>query len=298
MFAQPTSTATDTLVAAPCFGEEVAPLFEAASRFRLWRLRPSRGSNPAGKRTTFPGIEPDMEDISAPSGNGLERVRMIRALDVDVLLVNGIRPSQRAMLATTGCQVIDGVIGPLQAAFEQWRAGHLKRSMCDDRDQDPRSAASTTETQRPRLEPTEARGWITSLMEQHGWDVQPAEGGGMDPVDLIAEHDCPRCGRPVQVAICCGSHAWRIEDEVGEFHRLTSRGFHARVYVQGDTPHVRQLCDAFGIELLDPGREPDIRDGDLPHALPPLVGEIHGHEQLTSNHSRLPREPRSTQERA
>jgi hypothetical protein len=93
------------------------------------------------------------------------------------------------------------------------------------------------------------------------------------------------CGKPVRAAFCCGAHAWQVDAELVEFHRV-ARGYNARAYVHHALPGLEERCRELGIELLEPTvfaashpDEPGVR-------MPPLRGTIDGHPQLNRSQER------------
>ena len=114
---------------------------------------------------------------------------------------------------------------------------------------------------------------------RHGYSVT----GGPDAflVDLVAGIKCPVCGRPVNVAICCGAHTYSATQEIVEFHHTTPLEYDARVYVSPANAPVAECCREYGIELLDP----ETTDSEMPvrpkDKLPILKGPVRNHERAS-----------------
>ena len=123
--------------------------------------------------------------------------------------------------------------------------------------------------------------WTDELFQRLGWTIRRVHQDNLFPIDLTVEQDCPICKRSIRAAVCCGAHAYRIEDEIREFKRVADDGYDVRVYVHHCLAGISKACCEFGIELLDPH---DFADGQIwnkrPTTLPPLKEQIAGHEAL------------------
>ncbi|HEX05127.1 MAG TPA: hypothetical protein ENH10_08250 [Bacteroidetes bacterium] len=242
-------------IAVPCFVEEVAPLFEAAGRFRIWDV-------------SSEGIQ-ERSEIASKEEDEVSRIRMMRELGVTVVLANGIKKSVRRLLRAEGITVVHGVSGTAVDVLFGWLAGRLE-GLPDEDSELPVSAPVAAD----------AVEWTYELLSSLGWQVKRVVGTDFSPVDLTAEKSCPVCDKPVRVAVCCGAHAWRVDEEIGEFHRLTSSGYHSRLYVHPPLEAAVKCCNAYGIELLDPSAFQPVHTDDF--TLAPLKSRISGHPDLNS----------------
>lgn len=240
----------------PCFGEEVAPRFEVARRFRFWIIE-------QGEVIRF-------QELVLDQPNGIRRVRFVRRTGANLVLCNGIQESYRRMLEGEGSLVIDGVVGTASDAIFGFLAGRITPESSDEE-----------LPERSSLRTADLMEWTSELFRGLGWDVRRSRQPGSYPVDLIAERSCPLCGRPVRVAVCCGAHSYRVDEEIRELHRVTSAGYHARVYVHQSMDVIARTCEDYGIELLDPSVFTGYRRrGAGVSDLHPLRGRINGHEKL------------------
>jgi len=242
-------------IAIPCFGEEVAPLFGAARRFRIWDVRDGR-------------IE-QYGEVALEEDGGIVRTRLMRDMQVNVIVANGIEGRLRQMLETEGRIVVDQVIGTATDALFGYLAGRFR-------------PARTEATPARQVHHTaDVVAWTAELFERSGWQVRAVHDPAFFPVDLVCKTDCPVCHKPVRIAVCCGAHAYRVDEEIREFHRVTASGYHARVYVHQAISSVEKTCRSFGVELLDPSAFHRRQGRPLePSDLPPLVGSIEEHVNL------------------
>lgn len=246
-----------TRIAITCFGEEIAPCFGTAHRFRFWEIVNNEAK--------------EYRELAEEEIGGLLRVRLLRRNRVQVLICNGIEDRYREMLEAEGCQVVDGVIGSATDALFGYLAGRIKSNPRD-------------ETLMPgQVQPHTADLviWTENLFRSLGWEIRRSTQASLLPVDLVAKRACPLCGKQVIAAICCGAHAYRINEEILELKRITATGYNVRVYVHHAVPGIERICSDFEIELLDPddfiGSKKDPRRYG---ALPPLKGTVLGHEKL------------------
>ncbi len=244
-------------VAVSCFGEEVAPCFDTAHRFRFWKIvrRMAR----------------EYQELTVEEPGGIERMRLLRRVQAHVLICNGIEESYRQILETEGCVVIDGVLGSATDALFGFLAGQIK----------PRQRKNALDPDRMQYHTADLVEWTKELFSSSGWEVKTVLQSHWYPVDLWAERACPICGRMVRVAVCCGAHAYRVDEEIRELKRATASGCDAGVYVHHAIPGVFEICRECNIELLDPddfnGSSDEMRS---PGLMPPLRGPIAGHERL------------------
>ncbi|HEB84169.1 MAG TPA: hypothetical protein ENI92_04120 [Bacteroidetes bacterium] len=243
-------------IAVPCFGEEVAPVFGSTRRFRVW---------------VFEGGEVrDYRELAVEGADPLHRYRLVKELDTDVVICNGIEEHCREMLRAVGVEVVPGVVGTATDALFGYLAGRIRPP---DLEHSPAPgeihphAADTVE-------------WTRELFIENGWRVRRVREEEFYPVDLTAERTCPVCGRTVRVAVCCGAHAYRVDEEIRQFQRITAGHYQARVYVHQPLPSVVRRCRDFGIELLDPVsfvRHEKSGRGTGRAPLAPLTGPVEGH---------------------
>lgn len=248
-------------IAIPCFGEEVAPSFEAAIHFRIWHSNGGEIFNYVELKTG--------QNVEA-----LSRIRLLLDSSVDVLICNGIKFATRKLLSVKGCKVIQSIAGPAADALYGYLAGKIIHNGRENHLPPGPSQPHTADLVQ----------WTFELFTSYVWNTTAGSGVETLPVDLIAEKTCPVCKRPVRVAICCGAHAFRVDDEIREFHRVTASGFHNRIYVHQFLPGVANKCAEYGISLLDPITFSKSCNDCLSQCpLPPLCGNIAGHPQLNGS---------------
>lgn len=196
-------------------------------------------------------------------------LRMLQLHRVKVLICNGIKASYLDMLTASGVTVFPKVSMSVDDALRQFIAGKL--------------ASVTEEYIQPAelcpLPHEELVDHARTLFEEHGYTV--SEGPGQDAflIDLVAMIDCPVCNRPVRVAICCGAHTYRPEQEIAEFHCATSSGCNARVFVCPSQPAILSCCREYGIQLIDPDPGAKQISDETNSKIPLLEGLVIGHER-------------------
>jgi predicted Fe-Mo cluster-binding NifX family protein len=247
-------------IAIPCFGEEVAPCFEAAHRFRAWTIE-------NGEVSHYQELE--IED----SAEALDRVRRLERLATNVLICNGIGTSYAAFLSGKGCDVVSGVVGPAQDALFGYLVGCYQ-------------AATGSFSGRPHSHTADLVSWSTELFARLGWTIRHDVSPYIYPIDFAVVRNCPVCLKPIRAAICCGAHAYRIEDELKEFARVTAGSYHTRVYIHQAHSGLASTCRDYRIELLDPNTFSSFQnESHPPEGVPPLRDAVAGHDQLLSTTS-------------
>jgi predicted Fe-Mo cluster-binding NifX family protein len=242
------------IVAIPVFDDAIAPCFEAASRFIVYHVQADR-------------IESEKVE-QADGCDGFGRVHLLRKVKADVLICSGIKAFYRDMLTSTGMRVIAGISEPYRQALSRFLSGNLQD-------------VSTAHPSCPAGHDIPLRDlicWTKDLFKSHGYKVTIAMNTSPFPIDLIAEINCPRCGKPVRVAICCGAHSYRADQEIREFNLVTGGDYHARVYVHPRNRYAEDYCRQYNIELIDPDRDFYQPSDTPPDRLPVIKQVVTGHE--------------------
>ncbi|MBD3166279.1 hypothetical protein GF324_06755 [bacterium] len=243
-------------VVVPCFGEEVAPSFSATRRFRVWELER--------------GIVTDYREVAMYVSPGLQRVKLMRKLGVDVLLCSGIENQLRMMLEADGIKVVAGIKGLANDALFGYLAGRIEYQPLE---------STSLDLQALKPHTADLVEWTRDLFIRHQWDVSPIRRTDLFPMDLIAEKECPECGKRVRAGVCCGAHCVKVREEIAELRRVTAYGYNARVYVNNAIDVIVDACREYEVELLDPTAFHRSGNGHN-FVLPPLRGIILEHETI------------------
>lgn len=245
------------IVAIPMFEHGVAPCFEVANQFMISVLED-------GELTSS-------RAIGCRGCEGFGRVRLLRDKNVQMLVCDGIKGFYRDLLGASGIEVISGVTLSIEEVLRELAVGSLN-GVTDD---------PLTEEESPDIPLEDLICWARELFEAHGYKTTPGAERAPFPIDLIAEISCPLCKRPVRVAICCGAHAYRTDQELREFSRVSATDYHARVYVRPASSSVKQCCFDYGIDLIDPDKESTVHRRIAKGRIPLLLGTVVGHEKAS-----------------
>ncbi|MBD3258778.1 hypothetical protein GF377_10120 [candidate division GN15 bacterium] len=252
-------------VAIPIYRDEVAPCFEAAQTFVMARIE--------GGRVVSRKI------VKSTGCKGFGNLQLLREEQVTALLCNGIKAFYRDALVASKIRVVPRVSAAVEQALAAFAAGELDRT-----------DLSKAEDDCPPVPLTDLVCWTRELFTSHGYTVHAREEADPFPIDLVAEIACPKCHKPVRIAICCGAHTYRCSQEISEFNRVAQGNYHARVYVRPGTPQIEQCCRDYGIELVDPNARFASKDHPAVDRLPILQMPVPGHEQASGAET----EPEST----
>jgi predicted Fe-Mo cluster-binding NifX family protein len=258
-------------VAIPKYGDEIAPCFERAGQFLIIEIKDKTVINRA---------------IHECSGcEGFERVRLLKKLDIDRLICDGIKSFYHDLLRSEGITVFRNITATVERALDLCLKGELIDEV------PPRECPAEP----LKIPLQDMICWAKDLFRSHGFQISKAADLAPFPVDLIAEMRCPVCHKPVRVAICCGSHTYRIDQELKLFHRVATADFHSQVYVYPANSTAAQICNEYGIELLEPGAEMDL-PGKKRKRIPLLRLPVSGHEQASGQLRKPRRLRRKTEE--
>jgi len=242
-------------IAIPRFGEEIAPGFEVAAHISIYEARQAQA------------VPLDLLIFDAPGG--LDRVRALLAAGINVLICSGIANQHKSMLQASGITLIDHITGTIADVLNSFYSGELCGSQTE-----PifRSGLPSTPLD-------ELMAWTIQLFQENGYEVLPARDKAYFPVDLVARRECPGCGKIANIAICCGMHTYRVDQEIREFHHVASGSFDARVYIHDASPEVEKTCKDFGIQLIAPASgEPELASDQALPAFPLLDGPPAAHK--------------------
>ncbi len=238
------------------YGDEIAPCFEAAKRFRLFE---SGDANPENSRL-----------MECRQSGPIARMRLVSDCGAETLICNGIRNFYKNALEARGCRVYNKITGDYLTALDRLFDGKLKSD-------DPRRLENTE----PCLfELAELMEMTREYLTGNGYNLDTGEG--KFPVDFKAYYNCPECGRKIRVAVCCGGHLFNWEKEVRELHAV-SEGYDAAMYVHAPNKPVEKCCRDFRINLLDPLvlENPGTEVKKAP--IPGLMHPVRGHKKIYKN---------------
>jgi predicted Fe-Mo cluster-binding NifX family protein len=244
-------------VAIPIFNENVAPCFESASLFMICDVD-SDG-----------GINSHMVDCVGCEGFG--RIRLLLEHDVKVLLCNGIKGFYLDILESSGLSVINNLSIGAEKALQMYLDGKTK----------PQDHNNNLDEISCEIPHEDLLCWARELFESHGYTVSiiQDEEDTPFPVDLVAEINCPICHRQIRVAVCCGAHTYRPDQEIREFHHVSSSMYQAKVYVYPGNPLIQKRCREYNIQLIDPDSESANRDQKTTDRIPLLEYPVVSHEK-------------------
>jgi len=245
-------------IAIPQLGDQVAPRFDAARSMVVVAVD-------QGRIVWSKAVECDGPE-------GYRRIRLLRIHQVTVLICGGINTSYRDMLVASGVAVIPKYSGAVQEAIDDYLSGRISAE-----------GYVADETARHRAVPHEELvEQARRLFRSSGYQVRPGPGPDAFLIDLVAEIECPVCHRSVKVAVCCGAHTYRADQEISEFHHATRSGYHARAYVCPRQGSVWECCREYGIEPFDPSVEPPAGHRRAADRIPLLRGPVLGHERASA----------------
>jgi predicted Fe-Mo cluster-binding NifX family protein len=242
-------------IAIPILRGRVAPCFDAATQFFVAQI---------DDRKVVATKTVDCDD-----GEGFRRVRLLKIYDIEVLICNGIKDFYLNLLQASGLRVIPNVSESIENVITNYIKGKLK----------PASLREEPVLKPQEISHPELVGWARELFENNGYQV--SEGPGQDSVlvDLVARIECPVCGKNVSVAICCGVHTYRTDQEIVEFHHCTKSGYNARVFVYPEDSRTAQSCREYGIEMISPESQLSYDPSMAKNKIPILQFPVEGHEK-------------------
>jgi predicted Fe-Mo cluster-binding NifX family protein len=246
------------IIATPKYGKMIAPCFETATDFLIAVAQDNRIIL--------------SRQVACAGCKGFSRISLLNENSVNVLICSGIKAFYQNLLLASDIKVISSVNLEAEKAIELFLAGNLGSTQADD-----------DEISRPLVPLDDLVCWSKDILSAKGFRVRTGLDDMPFPIDFLAEINCPRCGKSIMVAVCCGAHAYKTEYELREFDRVSrTREFHSRVYVHPYSESIGALCRDLGIELIDPFADRNERDACHPGAIPFLKIPIIGHEMAFS----------------
>lgn len=243
------------IVAIPQFEQSVAPCFEAAKNMLIGTIEN--------------GVVVSSEIVTCGGCEGFRLVRILRERKVEIVICDGIKGFYRDLLKASGMDVVVNVALPIEEALALAANGKLE---IDD-------GEPALEEMGPEIPREDLVCWTRELFESNGYRITPGAERAPFPIDLVAEIECPICGKPVRVAISCGAHAYRVEQELQELRRVSASDYHAQVYVRPGSERITRCCRDYGIELVDPSSDTGVTRPPRGKRIPLLRGPVVGHER-------------------
>ncbi|MEW5923217.1 MAG: NifB/NifX family molybdenum-iron cluster-binding protein [Candidatus Zixiibacteriota bacterium] len=241
-------------IAIPKLKNRVAPCFEAATSFSIIAADDNRLIS--------------QKTVHCSGSEGYHRVRLMKLHDINLLLCNGIGAFYSDLLHSTGIRIICDLSGIIHSVLKRYLSGGLKLS-----ESLPDISARTLGASLNDL-----ISWSRDLFEKNGYVVTPGPGKDSFLIDLVAEMNCSVCGEKIRVAVCCGAHTYRPDQEIREFHYTAKPDYNARVFISPDNYSIEQYCREYGIEFIrSDAAGADKRDSGK-QKIPLLHGPVEGHE--------------------
>jgi predicted Fe-Mo cluster-binding NifX family protein len=246
------------IIAVPKYGIMIAPCFETATDFLVAVVENGRIIL--------------SRQIACAGCKGFGRVSLLNENRVDVLICGGIKAFYQNLLLASDIKVISSVNLEAEKAVELFLAGDLGSTELHD-----------DEISQPLIPLDDLVCWSKDIFSAKGFRVRTGIDDMPFPIDFLAEIDCPVCGKSILLAVCCGVHAYKAEQELREFDRVSrARDFHSRVYVHPYSEPIGALCRDLGIELIDPLDNRLEKEPSSSKAIPLLKVPIMGHEMAFS----------------
>ncbi|MCP4705861.1 MAG: hypothetical protein GY865_14775 [candidate division Zixibacteria bacterium] len=243
-------------VAIPKLINNVAPCFEVAKTFQIINIE----NNKVISSKTF----------DCPEGEGFKRVRLLHLHDIETLICNGIKDFYRHQLAAIGIDVIPNVNGSIDQAIIRFIDNEL--SVFEN------NVISSQE--KFDVSHDDLISWARELFETNGYSVSDNLSKETFLLDLIAEIQCPSCEKSIKIAICCGGHTYRPDQEIKEFHHSVKSPYNIHAFIYTDSPQISKNCREYGIEFISPEKISLIKENSTTMDIPIFSGTIEGHDKI------------------
>jgi predicted Fe-Mo cluster-binding NifX family protein len=243
-------------VAIPKLNEQIAPCFEAAREFEIAKID--------GKRKI------KSKTVACLDDEGFKRVRLLYLHDVEIVICNGIKGFYRDQLMSLGVGVILSVNDTVENAFERFLKNEF--SVYEDDLNDNGKNYS--------IDHADLKSWAKEVLEANGYNIVQHSDNDSSLIDFVCEIKCPVCSKNVKIAVCCGGHTYRADQELMEFHRLAKTEYDARAFIYPENRQLAKNCEDFGIEYISPESVNLSLGSVAQNEIPIFSGRIEGHDKL------------------
>jgi predicted Fe-Mo cluster-binding NifX family protein len=243
-------------VAIPKFNNNVAPCFEVAKAFEIIKIENDKVIS--------------SKTVDCPAGEGFKRVRLLHLFEIETLICNGIKEFYRHQLAAIGIAVIPDINDSIDQVLVRFIANELpvyKNDIIKSQDKFDVSHDDLIS-------------WARELFETNGYSVAVNPSKDTFLLDLIAEIQCPLCNKSIKVAVCCGGHTYRPDQEIKEFHHSVKSPYNVLAFIYIDSPQIAKSCSEYGIEFISPGKINLIKENSNAMDVPIFSGPIEGHDKI------------------
>jgi predicted Fe-Mo cluster-binding NifX family protein len=243
-------------IAIPILNESVAPCFEAAKTFKIFK---TRGLAVFSTKLLVCNVD-----------KGITFIKLVEIHDIDVLICNGIKNYLKDQLNSIGIKVISDVNDTPEKVVNLFLSGEIKEN----------NRISICLADYNAVLHEDLVRWAKNLFEGNGFEVTSLKGNDSVLIDLVAKFTCPVCHKPIKVGVCCGAQTYRADQEIREFFYSANSRYDVCAYVYIDDPIVKEYCSKYGIEYLcTENIEYRTAKSDWP-VIPILKNPIAGHENL------------------
>jgi len=218
-------------IAIPTYKDEVAPSFDYCSLISLFAIEEKKVL-----------VKNDCKCFESSIYN---RVHELIKLETNIVICNGIKAPSIRLLQSNQIHVIFGISGQVENVIYQYLQKKLN-TKTEDIDQIALEKKN---------ELKDLKEWSKNYFLNLGFKLITQEmKNSKFPIDFVAIKTCPLCDKKIKIAICCGNHLYRKDEEIKEFVRSVGDEYDAKVYVHPAFPAIEQLCEKHKVELIDAGK--------------------------------------------
>jgi len=213
-------------LAIPTYKEEVAPSFDFSKCFTLMVIE---------KNTVSEKIE-----LKLPEQSPLSRVQELKKHQVDMVICNAIRSYTERLLHLNQIRYILRITGTINQVINDFLQEKLQ-----EKEQDLNQKALLKKSDINVLKELGRR-----YFQNCGYTLSTPDTKSKTFIDFIGEKKHKKNGK-TQIAVCCGAHIYKVEEEIREFAREIDERFDNAYYIHPGCPGIKQICDQYKVVMLD-----------------------------------------------
>jgi predicted Fe-Mo cluster-binding NifX family protein len=214
-------------LAIPTYKNEVAPSFDFSKCFTLFDI---------DKKSVIKKIE-----LQLPEQSPLSRVQELKKHQVDIIICNAIRSYTERLLHLNQVRYISRITGTVNQVIRDFLQEKLQEK---EQDLDQKALVKKSDIH-----------VLIDLGKQYfqncGFTLSSPDTNSKTFIDFIGEKRRKE-KRKTQIAVCCGAHIYKVEEEIREFAREIGDRFDIAYYIHPGCPGIKQICDQYKVVMLDP----------------------------------------------
>jgi hypothetical protein len=180
-------------------------------------------------------------ELPLPEQSPLSRVEELKKYQVNLVICNAVRSYTERLLFLNQIRYISGISGTIDHVISEFLQKKLIEKEPDL-------------NQKALVKKSDIKVLINLGREyffRSGFLLSKPDTNSKTFIDFMGEKETED-HNITRIAVCCGAHLYKVEEEIREFAREVDERFDKAYYIHSGCPGIKQICDQNKVILLDP----------------------------------------------